>query len=28
MLEHSDVVVAFAESDTGRLAAFPRILTD
>ena len=28
VLEHSDVVVAFAESDTGRLAAFARILTD
>ena len=28
MLEHSDVVVAFAERDTGRLAAFARVLTD
>jgi predicted GNAT family N-acyltransferase len=28
MLEHSDVIVAFADAATGKLAAFARVLTD
>jgi len=28
MLQHSDVVIALAEADTGQLAGFARVLTD
>lgn len=28
MLEHTDVVVAYEEEDTGRLAGFARVITD